>query len=214
MLTTYFSLIREVAAFVRSTTVRLATLLTSSEAITQLLPQTRLVMSEPLIVLDAAWLPSLLVPIQLMPAWLASTLISALNTSLGVCPPPLVETLSRSILTGSLAAGRVNVWLPPGATTKVSRWWSGPRTMTDVLGLAAWPAPPAPATATTVAATTMARRPRIFPRMFAPLSAGGPGLSRDRRSSVGASGRPLDAAPRHPVAKWPARGQRPRPAMS
>lgn len=137
MLTTYFSRIEDVAALARSTTLRPETLATSSDAITQLLPQTRLVMSVLLIVLDAAWLPSLLVPIQLMPAWLASTLTSALQTSLGVCTPPLVETLSRSILTGSLAAGSVNVWLPPGATTKVSRWWSGPRTMTDVLELAA-----------------------------------------------------------------------------
>src|SRR6202035_1198294 len=158
MLTTYFSRIADVAALARSTTVRPDTLPTSSDAITQLLPQSRLVMSEPLIVLDAAWLPSLLVPIQLMPAWLASTLTSALNTSLGVCTPPLVETLSRSILTGSLAAGRANVRMPPGATKKVSRAWAGPRTMTFVLVLAAYAALPAPATATAVAATTMARR--------------------------------------------------------
>jgi hypothetical protein len=106
MFTTYRWRMMVVWPFNVRTSVRAETLLTLSQAITQLEPQTRFVTPLPLMVLLADIEPSLFVPIQLIPARVPSTLISALNTSLGVCTPPLVEGEAMSILTGSLAAGR------------------------------------------------------------------------------------------------------------
>ena len=98
---------------------------------TQLEPHvSSVIVGPPVNVYPAFWDPSLRVPIQLIPAPLASTLTSALNTSLGVWIPPLTETESRSMRIGSLAAGRAKVRLPPGARVMVRRSWSGPVTMT------------------------------------------------------------------------------------
>jgi hypothetical protein len=137
MFTTYRSRMMDVWAFAVRTSVRADTLFTLSDAITQLLPQTRFAMSLLWIVLFPDWEPSLFIPIQLIPARFASTLINALNTSLGVCTPPLVEGEAMSTLIGSLAAGSLNTKLLPGATTKLRRWWSGPFTMTERLLVAA-----------------------------------------------------------------------------
>src|SRR5215469_3837177 len=137
MFTTYRSRMMDVLPFAVRISVRAETLLTLSQAITQLGPQTRFVTSLLWIVLFADWVPSLFVPIQLIPARFPSALISALNTSVGVWTPPLVEGEAMSILIGSLAAGSLNTWLPPGGRTKLSRWWSGPFTMTDRLLVAA-----------------------------------------------------------------------------
>ena len=118
-------------------TTRALTFTTLSDAITQLRPQTRLAMSLLWIVLFADWVPSLFVPIQLMPAPFASALISALNTSLGVCSRPFVDGAAMSILIGSLAAGSLNATPPPGGSVKLSRSWSGPLTMSERLLVAA-----------------------------------------------------------------------------
>src|SRR5215470_8283812 len=122
MLTTYVSGMMDVAALVSRATVLAGALTALSEAIKQPEPQTRLVISVPWMVLDAVCVPSLLVPTQLIPAPFLSTLTSALNTSLGVWTPPLVETLAISILIGSFALGSAKVWLAPGCSVKLSRW--------------------------------------------------------------------------------------------
>src|SRR6516165_3857423 len=111
----------EVALLAVSMTVRAPALDTLRVAMTQLAPQTSWVMVELWIVLLAACDPPLLVPVQLIPRALRSTLTRALNTSLGVWVPPLAEILSRSMRTGSLAAGSLKVWLAPGARVKTSR---------------------------------------------------------------------------------------------
>src|ERR1700678_4274229 len=131
MFMTYVRPMDVVFAFCLSVTVLRAALPELSQAITQLEPHVSSVMAgPPANVYPARWDPSLRVPIQLMLAPLASTLTSALNTSLGVWIPPLTETASRSMRRGSLAAGSTKVLLAPGASLIVSRSWSGPVTVT------------------------------------------------------------------------------------
>jgi hypothetical protein len=105
MFMTYVRLMDVVFAFCLSVTVLRAALPELSQAITQLEPHVSSVMAgPPANVYPDLWDPSLRVPIQLIPAALASTLTSALNTSLGVWIPPLTETASTSMRSGSLAA--------------------------------------------------------------------------------------------------------------
>src|SRR5215469_11186445 len=127
-------------------------------------------------VLLPAWDPSLLVPTQLIPASLALALTSALKTSLGVCTPPFVEGDAMSILTGSLVFGSLNTKLLPGASTTLSRWWSGPVTMTSGLLAAANAAPLVPASASSAALAATACRRRLFLIRRAPVAGAGAGV--------------------------------------
>src|SRR5215469_9286154 len=128
-------------------------------------------------VLLPAWDPSLLVPTQLIPELLALALTSALKTSLGVCTPPFVEGEAMSILTGSLVFGSLNTKLRPGESTTLSRWWSGPVTMTPGLLAAANAAPLVPASASTAAPAATARRRCLFLIRGAPFAGALAGVS-------------------------------------